>query len=180
MSALTRAQPSPIHRPALTWTLVGGVHAGGGTAPEAAGGPANDLPQLEQNGWSALIWEPQRSQNMNMLRIQGYMIRTAPQPHSAMRRRLPVIRCPPVSGADLDALGLRRTHIDRDLMETGLQLVVGVVAQQVLAVQLLADALDGVLQPVVPVKAELRAPGSVGEDLHRVAFEDGLGVSIDF
>src|ERR1039458_7615145 len=63
MSAFTRSQPAPIHRPAFTCTDVGGVHAGGGgTAPEAARGPANDWPQFGQNCWSDRTWVPQRSE----------------------------------------------------------------------------------------------------------------------
>ena len=45
-------------------------------------------------------------------------------------------------------------------MEAVIQLVVGAVAEQILAVQLLADALNGLFQAVAPVIAELAATGS--------------------
>src|ERR1035438_481693 len=78
MSAFTRSQPAPIHRPAFTCTDVGGVHAGGGgTAPEAARGPANDWPQFGQNCWSDRTWVPQRSQNMKESPYQDIRQETA-------------------------------------------------------------------------------------------------------
>ena len=70
-------------------------------------------------------------------------------------------------------------HLGGDFVESAFFLVVGAVADQVLAVQLLADALDGVLQAAVAVEAELGAAGALGEYLDRIGLEDRLRVLED-
>jgi len=61
-----------------------------------------------------------------------------------------------------------------DLVEAAFILVVGVVADGVLAVQLFARFLDGFFQTALAVKAEFAAASSLGENFDRVVLGRSL------
>ena len=52
-------------------------------------------------------------------------------------------------------------------VEAAFLLVVGVISDQVLAVKIRAEPLDGFLQATLPHESELLAAGALGEDFRR-------------
>src|ERR1051325_11250214 len=93
------------------------------------------------------------------------------------REALLLLGCQPVPRPRLRAVVLAHDR-DLDLMPATFLFVARVVADQVLAVQFLADTLDCVFQPVLPVKAVLRSTSRLREKLSGARLENIIDVLV--
>src|SRR5580700_7641717 len=67
-----------------------------------------------------------------------------------------------------------------DGVKAGFTLIVGIVSDQILAADFLADALYRIFKPPLLDEGELRAPGALCKDFRGAVDEDAFGVLVYF